>query len=105
MELSMYWKAFWDRITAVVASALGLAALLIGWLGTAHAVYATEQIPYIVSGATGGLFLLGVGATLWVSADLRDEWRKLDALEDAVSKLTLTDTDVLTVSGEGHGRA
>jgi hypothetical protein len=32
-----------------------------------------------------GLFLLGVGATVWISADLRDEWRKLDELADLLS--------------------
>ena len=40
-----------------------------------------QQIPYIISGGIGGLFLLGLGAMLWLSADLRDEWRKLDAIE------------------------
>ena len=25
-----------------------------------------------------------VGATLWLSADLRDEWRKLDSIEEAL---------------------
>ena len=34
-----------------------------------------------VSGGMFGLFLLGIGALLWLSADLRDEWRKLDALD------------------------
>jgi hypothetical protein len=27
-----------------------------------------------------GLFALGAAATLWLSADLRDEWRKLDEI-------------------------
>jgi hypothetical protein len=27
------------------------------------------------------MFLLGLGAMLWLSADLRDEWRKLDRIE------------------------
>jgi hypothetical protein len=40
-----------------------------------------EQLPYVVSGGMVGLFLLGLGAMLWLSADLRDEWRKLDRLE------------------------
>ena len=30
------------------------------------------------------MFLLGVGAMLWLSADLRDEWRKLDRIEQAI---------------------
>jgi hypothetical protein len=28
-----------------------------------------------------GVFLLGLGGVLWLSADLRDEWRKLDRIE------------------------
>jgi hypothetical protein len=28
------------------------------------------------------MFLLGLGAMLWHSADLRDQWRKLDRLEE-----------------------
>jgi hypothetical protein len=28
-----------------------------------------------------GLFLLGLGALLWLAADLRDEWRKLDSID------------------------
>jgi hypothetical protein len=43
--------------------------------------FPAEQIPYVVSGGLVGVFLLGLGAVLWLSADLRDEWRKLDAIE------------------------
>jgi hypothetical protein len=28
-----------------------------------------------------GLFLLGAGVMLWLSADMRDEWRKLDSID------------------------
>jgi hypothetical protein len=46
-------------------------------------------MPYIASGGLGGIFLLGLGSTLWLSADLRDEWRKLDELgEDGTSVLS-----------------
>jgi hypothetical protein len=30
------------------------------------------------------MFLLGTAAMLWLSADLRDEWRKLDRIEKAI---------------------
>jgi hypothetical protein len=33
-----------------------------------------------------GLFLLGLAALLWLSADLRDEWRKLDAIDRRLAK-------------------
>ena len=34
-------------------------------------------MPYIVSAGLTGIFLLGVGAVMWITADLRDEWREL----------------------------
>ena len=30
--------------------------------------------------------LLGLGATIWISADLRDEWRKLDEVADLLAE-------------------
>jgi hypothetical protein len=33
-------------------------------------------MPYIASGGLLGLFLLGVAGVLWISADLRDDWRE-----------------------------
>ena len=71
----------WDRVGAWVFVAFGATALLVGWEKVAHTAYTAEQMPLVVSGGLGGMFLLGVGAMLWVSADLRDEWRKLDAIE------------------------
>jgi hypothetical protein len=80
MDLTRWLKNQWDRTSAVALVIAGLVALLLGWLGVSRSSLATEQIPYLVSGAVLGLFLLGMGATLWLSADLRDEWRKLDDL-------------------------
>jgi hypothetical protein len=71
----------WDRVTAWVLIGLGGIAILLGWNGVSREALTTQQVPYIVSGGIGGLFLLGVGAMFWISADLRDEWRKLDAIE------------------------
>jgi hypothetical protein len=56
-------------------------ALIVGWLGISGTAYPAEQNPYIISGGLVGVFLLGLGAMLWLSADLRDEWRKLDAID------------------------
>jgi hypothetical protein len=80
----------WDRAGAWLAIAAGLGALIAGWIGTSGTGYAAEQIPYVISGGLIGLFLLGIGAMLWLSADLRDEWRKLDDLEQAVRAHTET---------------
>lgn len=77
----------WDRVAAWVAVAAGGLALLVGWFGVSGSVLPAEQLPYILSGGLGGLALIAVGATLWLSADLRDEWTELHAiarqLEDA----------------------
>ena len=45
------------------------------------------QIPYILSGGVLGIILVGIGATGWLSADLRDEWRKLDDLEGLLTQI------------------
>jgi hypothetical protein len=71
-----------DRVAAWCCIGFGALALLLGWLGVSGTPFPAEQIPYVVTGGLGGLFLLGVGALLWLSADLRDEWRKLDAIEE-----------------------
>ena len=84
MELLSWVRDQWDRVGAVVLVVAGALALLFGWLGISDAVLPSEQLPYLLSGGLLGVFLLGLGATLWLSADLRDEWRKLDRLEELV---------------------
>ena len=77
-----YLKAQWDRVGAWVLIAVGFAALFLGWLGISGTTILAAQMPYIVSGGMLGLALIGVGGMLWLSADLKDEWRKLDAIHD-----------------------
>jgi hypothetical protein len=72
----------WDRSLATLLTVLGLVAILLGWLGVSDHVLPSEQIPYLASGGVLGLFLLGAAGTLWLSADMRDEWRKLDQVAD-----------------------
>ena len=78
MELYRWLRYQWDRTGAVLLVVLGLLALLLGWLGVSRNGLPAAQIPYLASGAVLGLFCLGAAATLWLSADLRDLWRKLD---------------------------
>jgi hypothetical protein len=72
----------WDRAAAGAAFLAGLAALGLGWLGISDSLYVVEQLPYLISGGLVGLFLLGFGAVMWISADLRDEWRELRGLRE-----------------------
>lgn len=80
----MLLRQQWDRLAAVVAVAVGAVAVVLGWVGVSGHAYLANQLPYLISGGIGGLFLLGLGATLWISSDLRDEWQKLDRLERAI---------------------
>jgi len=81
-DLLDWARGQWDRVGAWICIALGLIALIVGWFGVSGTVYPAEQIPYILSGGILGIFLLGVGVLLWLSADLRDTWRKLDELDE-----------------------
>jgi hypothetical protein len=77
-------RAQWDRVAAWACLAAGAITLFVGWIGVSGTAYTPKQLPYIASNGLGGLFLLGTGAMLWLSADLRDEWRKLDRIEKAI---------------------
>jgi hypothetical protein len=81
VDVVKYTRNQWDRIGAWLCVIGGAVALLVGYLGVSDTLNTGEQMPYIVSGGMVGLFLLGLGALLWLSADLRDEWRKLDAID------------------------
>jgi peptidoglycan/LPS O-acetylase OafA/YrhL len=84
MNLMNLAKKQWDRSAAIVFTVIGAIALIGGWVGVRGTPVLAEQTRYIVSGGIGAVFLLGVGATLWLSADLRDEWRKLDRIEQSL---------------------
>ena len=89
-------KQQWDRALALLAAAVGALALVLGWVGVSGVSLVTQQIPYLVSGAVVGLVAFGVASTLWISADLRDEWAKLDDIYRAV-----TDQPPAAVDGPG----
>jgi hypothetical protein len=81
-------KLFWDRVAAVTCVVIAAVMLIVGWVQVSSYSDAGEQIPYIMSSGIGGLFLLWIGTTLWLSADLRDEWRKLDVIDENLRRLT-----------------
>jgi hypothetical protein len=86
MDLIHYVRTQWDRVGGVAAVILGAVLLVIGWYGVQDTAYPAEQIPYLISGGLGGLLLIGVGAILWISADLRDEWRRIESLEHTIDR-------------------
>jgi hypothetical protein len=86
VDLTKWLQAQWDRVTAWACVAAGVVVLIIGWVGVSGTEYPAAQLPYIISGGVGGIFLLGLGAMLWLSADLRDEWRKLDRIDENLAR-------------------
>lgn len=85
MNDTLVWvRAQWDRALATALFIAGGVALVVGWVGVSRQALTALQVPYIISGGIGGIFLLGLGAVFWLSADLRDEWRKLDEVLDAL---------------------
>jgi hypothetical protein len=80
-------RSQWDRVTAVLLLVVGVVALVNGWIGVSGTAYSVEQMPYVVSGGVAGIFLLGLAAVLWLSADLRDEWRMLADIEEGLERL------------------
>lgn len=87
MDLMTFARTYWDRLAAAGCTIAGAIMLVLGWRGVSQSPYPAEQIPYVVSDGLGGLFLLGLAALLWLSADLRDEWSKLDALDGHLERL------------------
>jgi hypothetical protein len=87
MDIFRWMRQQWDRTAAAVLALVGLLALLLGWLGLSDVALPSQQIPYLASGGLLGLFALGASATLWLSADLRDEWRELHNIESKLDEL------------------
>jgi hypothetical protein len=77
MEFLNLLRSQWDRAIAIACAVGGAVSLLIGWIGTSGTEHVAEQMPYIVSAGFTGIFLLGIAAVMWITADLRDEWREL----------------------------
>ena len=83
MEFLKWCRLQWDRVLAVLTGVVGTLLIVLGWVGVSDTPYIAEQVPYVVSYGLGGVVLIVVGATLWLSADLNDEWRTLHRMEKA----------------------
>jgi hypothetical protein len=87
-HLVTWLRAQWDRAVGIALLAVGGLLIIFGWVAISGASNTSDQLSYLASGAVGGLFCLGAGAGLVVSANLSDEWRKLDELTRAVRDAT-----------------
>jgi hypothetical protein len=105
MDFYKWVRTQWDRAAAIVLLVAGIVALILGWVGVSGATLPTEQLPYLSSDGLFGIFALGVAATLWLSADLRDEWRKLDDIHREIRAQRSDDSDELSLSGVAPAQA
>ena len=81
MDFKRFLRAEWDRVAGYAFVLAGVVALVFGFVGVRTAADVIDEISYLVTGGIGAIFLLGVGATLLLSADLHDDFRKLDRVE------------------------
>jgi len=94
VNLKSYLRCQWDRAGAVACLVAGAVALVVGYVGVSGTRETADQIPYVVSGGMVGLFFLGAGVMLWLSADMRDEWRKLDSIDQRLAAGQSVEADV-----------
>jgi hypothetical protein len=97
-DVSLWLRASWDRLLGLVLIGAGGAFLALTYHGVAGSRFVADQMSYLASGGVGGLFLLGLGASMRIQADLQDEWRKLDRIESA-----LRESDGVDVSDAATG--
>ena len=87
MHLTRWLRAEWDRVAGYTSIGVGVVVLLVGISGVRDAKDVVDQLAYLTSGGIGAMFLLGVGATLLLSADLHDDWRKLHRVEQKLDRV------------------
>ena len=87
-------RAQWDRLLGGGLIVAGAVLVIAGWVGVSGAATTKDQLSYLASGGLGGLFCLGAGVGFVISANLADEWRKLDDLTRAVREASAKDPSV-----------
>lgn len=65
----------------------GALLMLLGYLGVSREALPTKQIPYLVSGGIGGMFVAVLGAYFLGTQELRKDSGRLDRLEQMVEDL------------------
>ena len=61
--------------------------MLFGYLGISREALVAKQLPYLISGGILGLALVGFGAMLVGTEDLKRTQERIDHLEDLVADL------------------
>src|SRR5205807_2531048 len=80
-------RAEWDRVAGYGSVAAGVVLLVAGFVGVRTSADVIDEISYLVTGGIGSIFLLGVGATMLLSAHLHDDFRKLHRVEENLDRV------------------
>jgi hypothetical protein len=86
-DTGRFFRSEWDRVAGYACLLAGVVALAFGIAGVRDAADVVDEISYLVTGGIGAVFLLGTGATLLLSADLHDDFRKLDRVEEKLDTI------------------
>ena len=84
MRILTVLRAHWDRTLAAALVLVGAIAITSAAVQARETILAFEQLTLLITGGITGLALIAVGLATWLSADLRDEWRQMKTLEDAI---------------------
>lgn len=83
---------------------IGALLMLMGYLGVSRESLPAKQIPYLVSGGLGGIFVAVLGAYFLGTQQLRSDSGRLDRVEQMVEELhaaLLTRADAPTLASNG----
>jgi hypothetical protein len=108
---ALFWK--WVRratrpVWGWILVGLGLLLVLFGYLGISREALVAKQLPYLISGGILGLALVGFGAMLVGTEDLKRTQERIDRLETLVADLhnvLLSRPDAPTLSANGDSAA
>ena len=98
-----------DRLLLAVSAALmvlGLAAILLGWLGAARTTLIEEQVPYLISGGLLGVAVATIGAVTlfahWLTVLIRED-REREAARQRDHQELIAELRALARTAEGGG--
>jgi hypothetical protein len=87
-------------VILAIAAATGMTGIVLGWRGAAGRVDLADQLPYVVSGAIGGIALLGFALTVFC-VQTRRRAEAHHRLE--LARLTLAVENLAAIARAGGG--
>jgi len=107
-DASLFWKWVGRSTRPVwgwVCVGVGVILIIVGYLGVSREALVAKQLPYLISGGILGVALVGFGAMLIGTEDLKRAQERIDRLEGLVEDLhaaLLTRPDAPAISSNGH---